>query len=286
MPVLIEKTEGPRTEAQINKSFNNAKSRKYELIILGNSGTYRGINPDMINIPSYNFSHDNDSYDQIYYKLKWLEKNKIKIKYLVLGVDYFQFSFISDSRNYVYAQLLGEKYNDDFKEQSIIDLFLEKSQILKIERLKYVMNIFKKKQSTTFLKSNGQYIKPGRAKMTDKHFYSINRLPVQEKYFKEILNYCSKKNIMVFLVMLPIRQNALINYKENEINEFNKFIRLQTNDNIYYLDFSHQSSWNVEDYTDITHLNERAADRFSKQLNDSIANIIKTQRLLRFYSIK
>lgn len=272
LPILIEKTEGPSTESQIRKSFQNAKNKHFDLLILGNSGIYRGINPDMINIPSYNFSHDNDSFNQMYYKLLWLEQQGINFKYLILGVDYFQFSFISDTRNYAYGSYFMDDYLKDYKSTNIVKSFISKKNIFDFKRLKYLMNVFRKKQDLIFQKDNGQYIKPGKAFPVDKYFYSIKRLPIQEKYFKMIFEYCNRKQIEAFICMLPIRQNALINYQENEIQEFNNFIHFTTNSNrrFHFLDYSHQPGWNIEDYTDITHLNEEAADRFSKQLNDTI----------------
>jgi hypothetical protein len=273
LPELIEKTSGPSTERQIKKSFQLAKNRSYDLLILGSSTNYRGINPDLMNIPSYNFSHDNDSYNQMYYKLKYLEDNHIKIKYLILGIEYFQFSYISDTRNYVYSELLGDLYNKDY-ENNFIDLFLKKTNLLEFQRLKYMENIFKDRQTFVFLKDNGQYILPGRATENDRYFYEIKRLQIQEKYFKAIIDDCSKNNIWVFLVMPPVRKNALDNYQPNQIKEFDKFIHSHTKNNVVYLNYANQDGWKTEDYTDITHFNEKAADKYSRQLNDTINQII------------
>jgi hypothetical protein len=73
LPSLISKVEGPSTEQQILMSFENAKKGNYDLMALGNSRMYRGIDPSVFDCSSYNFSHDNDTYNQMYYKLKWLE---------------------------------------------------------------------------------------------------------------------------------------------------------------------------------------------------------------------
>jgi len=268
LPKLIEKVVGPSTEQQINKSFNNAKDRNYELLILGNSGTYRGINPNMFEISTYNFSHDNDSYNQIYYKLQWLEQKQFK--YLILGVDYFQFSFFDDSRNYIYNSFFGDSYKADFSQMNAGNLFFNKTNILEANRLKYLRSIFKTKTTSIFQRDNGQYIKHGIAKPDDENYYSIERLPFQEKYFNLILDYCTKEEIEVFLCMLPTRKNALKNYKKDDIEDFNDFINSFTSNSVHFLNYSNQKGWSIADYTDITHLNERAANKFSKQLNDTI----------------
>lgn len=276
LPKLIEKTEGPRTETQIKNSFLNAKNSNYDLLILGNSRTYRGINPDGFSIPSYNFSHDADSYNQIYYKLLWLEQQDKKIKYLILGVDYFQFSSLLDTRNYAYSKFLGEEYLKDFPNSNQVNLFLSKTNFLEFSRLKYLLNVFRKERNLIFQRKNGQYITPVKASKNDKHdFIPIGRLPLQEKYFNKTLDYCSKKKIEVFMCILPARENFLNRYKEIEMQEFNKFIHFYVNSKIHFFDFSHQAGWVLEDYQDLIHLNETGANKFSKQLNDTISQYIK-----------
>jgi hypothetical protein len=65
--------------------------------------------------------------------------------------------------------------------------------------------------------------------------------------------------------------------------DFNKFITKSLNKKTFLLDYSHQKGWLLEDYSDIIHLNAKAADRFSKQLNDTIINIIKSINAKHLY---
>lgn len=275
LPNIIEKKIGISTKKQILKSFNNSKKRDYELIIMGNSGTYRGINPDLLDMKSYNFSHDNDSYNQIYYKLKTLKHKRIN--HLILGIDYFQFSYLSDTRNYIYTKLLHENYKKDYESQNEIDFFFQETNILKFQRIIFLKDIFIKRQKGIYLKENGQYIFPGIASEKDKCIYKINRLPIQEKYFEKILKHCKKNKIKTYLCMLPVRKNAMINYSKRQINEFNKFISQHINKNVILLDYSNQKKWRMSDFSDITHLNETGADKFSKQLNDTLTVIINNK---------
>lgn len=281
LPKLIEKTRGPATETQIRNSFLNAKNSNYDLLVLGNSRTYRGINPDVFTIPSYNFSHDADSFNQIYHKLIWLKNNGKKFKYLLLGVDYFQFNSLSDTRNYIYSVFLGSEYLKDFPNSNLVNLFFSRTNILDFSRMKYLQNAFRKEQNSTFQRKNGQYITPVKATKNDKHdFISIKRLPIQEQYFDMIFDYCTKQDIEIFLCILPARENFLKRYQESEIQEFNKFIFAHINNKIHFLDYSHQSGWNLEDYQDLIHLNEMGANKFSKQLNDTLIKFVNHKTLL------
>ena len=113
---LAESFYGPNTRSQIEMSFDNALKSKATCWFLGNSRIYR-LNPDVIeNGHWYNFAHDNDSYNQMYYKLQYLLNNGCEVDTLVIGTDYFQFSVFSDTRNYVYDGLLGEDYVRDYND--------------------------------------------------------------------------------------------------------------------------------------------------------------------------
>ena len=70
-PYLLKHFGKISTQDQLEISFNNVLQKKFDLLMLGNSRIYRGLNPDKFSIDSYNFSHDNDSYNQLYYKLKY-----------------------------------------------------------------------------------------------------------------------------------------------------------------------------------------------------------------------
>jgi hypothetical protein len=259
LPVILTYTSGPSTESQIKKSFENVIKADFDILILGNSRIYRGVNPDLIP-NSYNFSHDNDSYNQIYYKLIYLQENEKKFKHLVLGVDYFQFNIYSDTRNYVYKNYLNNDYLKDYKKEdfnisSYIDLTRNKLKGMKLSKV------------DAYMKDNGQYILPGLSTPQDSVNRSSKRLQFQVEYFEEILKYCESNNIQVFMVMPPVRRNELNNYTEEELKNFDAFIDKYTSSRTKYFNFSIDEDFSDKDFTDITHLNELSADRFSEKLN-------------------
>ena len=66
----------------------------------------------------------------------------------------------------------------------------------------------------------------------------------------------------------PTREEERINYTAESVARFEKY--LSQFQNTTYLNFSESGDYEMKDFSDITHLNEAAADRFSKSLNDSI----------------
>ncbi|MCH2200465.1 MAG: DUF1574 domain-containing protein [Fuerstiella sp.] len=263
----LERAKGPTNETQINQSFRGAEDREYELLLLGNSRVYRGLNPDRFSVSSYNFGCNDDTFNHMYFKLKWLRDRNISFRYLAMGVDLFQFSYMSPDRNYVYSRYFGDAYLDDYEPRTWADAGLKVRKIVRSLNPKYM---FMPNNGRTFLRDNGQFIKPGKAAPTDTAKRSTRRMPVQVGYFEKILTDCRKHGVKVWLCMLPIRPEEQNAYRKGEIDSFMEFIREYVTDDVVLIDYTFDDSYVMSDYTDITHINEAAAERLSVQLNESI----------------
>ena len=122
-----------------------------------------------------------------------------------------------------------------------------------------------------YLKENGQYVVYGMATEEDKVERSGTILDIQKEYFVKIVEHCASNGIELYVVMPPVRDAELVSYSKEEMDSFHFMIKevlgerfggnyLNCSD---LIEFKHYSN-----YTDITHLNVRAADRFSEYLND------------------
>ncbi len=264
---FLERAKGPTSETQIINSFHGAETREYDLLMLGNSRIYRGLNPDRFSIPSYNFGCNDDTFNQLYFKLQWLRERNISFRYLVMGVDLFQFSYMSDYRNEVYARYFGDRYLADYESHPWKDRGMQLRALVRSLNPKYM---FTPNNGRIFQRENGQYIKPGRAKPTDTAKRSTRRLPANVDYFEGILADCREHGVKVFLCMPPTRTEELNCYQEGEIEDFMQFINTYASEDVVLIDYTHDEGYVMSDFTDITHLNEAAAERFSIQLNESL----------------
>ena len=270
-PQILERSKGPSAQAQTDHAFRNAKLRDYDLVFLGNSRVYRGINPDHMDVPSYNFACDNDTYNQMYHKLKWLRETGKAFHHLVIGVDFFQFSFIASNRNHLYGPLLGDEYLADYPPDPNAKFRHWMKTWFRSLNPKY---LFMPNNGRIFLRDNGQFIKPGVARATDTWERSTKLLPVQIDYFERILADCRTHGTNVVLCMLPIRQAEKNCYTETQIEEFMEFLQNYVNNDVALIDLTFDDGYVMSDYTDITHLNEAAADRLSIQLNGLLMPIL------------
>ncbi len=275
---LAESFYGPNTRSQIEMSFENALKSEATCWFLGNSRIYR-LNPDVIeNGNWYNFSHDNDSYNQMYYKLQYLLKNRCKVDTLVIGTDYFQFSVFSDTRNYVYDDLLGDDYIRDYnswiikeKINNLKRLIITKQNSVGRTMMGFVRNRGFRGNCTVvhILRQNGSYMDDeGKAKADDKANRDTTMLDIQKHYFERILELCRTKDISLYVLMMPLRDNELQCYQEEFITGFNEYINTTLSKYGYegnYIDMSNNNDYkDYRLYTDITHLNSTAADSFTK----------------------
>lgn len=280
-PVASRKYNGISTADQIKASFAHAVSDDYTCYFLGNSRIYRGINPDMFpSVKSYNFAHDNDCYNQMYYKLLYLLQHKKKIDTLILGTDYNQFSYLSDTRNYVYSSFFPAEYLNDFEETSIfqhrLDHFAalwETKRIAFPSCIKFLL-CRPAPRIINYQKDNGQYIVDGLAngKETIDRNYAI--LDVQYDYFMKIIDLCQKESIDLFIIMPPLWEAELATHTDAERDTFNEMIEQaleQTPYRDHYINYSLENGLlPYTDFIDVTHLTPSAADVFSTYINSKV----------------
>ncbi|MCB4755571.1 MAG: hypothetical protein LHV69_00815 [Elusimicrobia bacterium] len=302
-PYFIRYELGPGTDEQIDRSFTLAESRTYDCLALGNSRIYRGLNPDLVSIPTFNFANDDGSFNQYYFKLLYLDKKRKKFKYLILGMDYFEFSYLPYTRNHVYFKYLGDGYKKDYQQsiQSIHGLtrwllgrdffsplntsfnsFMSKKFAwTALSCSKYIFRALQGKPRfmKAFLRDNGQYVIAfSFALENDSLIRDLTRLPIQDDYFNKILKFCSDRGIKVILVMAPARSNELDGYNPDTIMEYERYFQRKTKPNeVFYLNYSTHPSFTVQDFSDITHLTENGANKWSDIFDGDLNKIMKTQ---------
>ena len=276
-----KKYNGPTTADQIHMSFDHAVSDDYNCYFLGNSRIYRNINPDCFpSVHAYNFGHDNDSYNQMYYKLLYLMEHKEPIEYLIIGTDYFQFSFLADSRNYVYSNLFPEEYQHDYGDQSRLDIMLEyykavwtNKQAAVLSCLKLILNR-PAGENVSYQKDNGQYSTSGTADPDEVIDRDYSVLDIQLDYFRKIIAVCEANGIQLYVIMPPLWSGETKLHTDEERKVFDDMIRSELSGTAFagnYINYSEENGLSsYTDFIDITHLNAEASDRFSEYISEKI----------------
>ncbi|MBY0493535.1 MAG: DUF1574 domain-containing protein [Cyanobacteria bacterium] len=285
---------GPGMVERIDRSFADASAGGYDVLVVGNSRVYRGVNPDLLGARAYNFAQDDDAFNQVYYKLKYLDERGVRFHTIVMGVDYFEFSFLSDRRNVAYSKYLGDEYLRDFASPDVsraahilntvlhpideqafnntmIRQFTRPASLL-LERAVTVMQASPPRPPIrAVLKPNGQYILDAGPQRVDPIRRDATRLPIQEQYFKRILQWAAERKVSVVMVMPPLRKMELDAYPPGIVDAFDDWLeRAAADHGAAYVNFARDPGFTDQDFADVTHLTEAAADRWSRMLGDTL----------------
>ncbi|MFN3554335.1 MAG: hypothetical protein ACK4VN_00055 [Bacteroidales bacterium] len=278
---ILSRTLGISTEKQITIGFERAENITYDMLILGSSLLYRGINPDMFTYPTaYNFAHDNDSYNQFYYKFERIVSENDNVKYLLLGVDYFNFSRLTSTRNHIYKGILNPDYLKDYEEHAGLGRLF--NEFLEVHFSNTFMHIFRRSKQyfrgdvkeTRLLKENGQYVIPlqfARENQRMVQARSYAPLDIQVRYFVKIIEAAGEKNIPVFLVFPPVRDYILEypDLRDRQILD-SLWAQMALKPHVYLLDYSTDDRFELSDFHDYIHLNTLGADKFSEILGKDL----------------
>jgi hypothetical protein len=290
---LWPEAAGPSLQERIDAGFNGIRARRYDCVAVGNSRIYRGINPDKLGVSAYNFAQDDDAFNQIYYKLRYMDDHGVRVQTLVIGVDYFQFSFLSDRRNFAYARHFAKGYIDDFTrppqgagrvmwaalhpiDEAAFNAFMirhfTRPAALLLERgLATLRHEAAAPSVRVFVKDNGQYVveaPPGPLVPVER---DATRLPIQVRYFEASLDWARQNGMRVFLVMPPLHRRELASYAPGVIEAFDRWLAARAGAyGATYLNFSTHPDFGDGDFADVTHLTAEAADRWSEMVGHAI----------------
>jgi hypothetical protein len=275
---------------RIDVGFAAVRAKPYECMVLGNSRVYRGINPDRLGLRAYNFAQDDDAFNQVFYKLMYLETNGVRVNTAVIGVDYFQFSFLSNRRNFAYAPHFPPAYLDDFSKPPegrlaallhpidevafntfMVRYFTRPASLLLERALARLRGERPAPPVRAYVKDNGQYVIEAPAGVAAPVERDATRLPIQERYFEASLDWARRNGVRVFLVMPPLRRLEREAYSRGAVEAFDRW--LDDRARAYgatYLNFSTDPRFSEQDFADITHLTPEAADRFSSLLGEAM----------------
>ena len=291
---LWPEAAGPSLQERIDYGFAGVKARRYECVAVGNSRVYRGLNPDRLGLTAFNFAQDDDAFNQIYYKLRYMEDHGVVATTIVIGVDYFQVSFLSDRRNFAYALHFAPAYMDDFERPPqeglgrvvwaalhpideagfnafMIRHFTRPAALLLERGLAKFRGEPPAPPVRVFVKENGQYVVEAPAGPIGPIERDATRLPIQEHYFEAALEWARRNGVRLFLVMPPLQERELASYAPGVIETFDRWLESRARAHgATYLNFSTHPGFGDGDFADVTHLTADAADRFSELLGDAI----------------
>lgn len=260
-------------------NYMATQSDNIETLIIGNSHTMYGLNPEYINGNAFNVSNVSQTIDVDFEILKKYKSQMPNLKTIILRLSYTT----------LYEKLYNTTENWRLKDYTIYyDLPIENSMIHHSEILsvKWKTNLNRASNYYFFNKTEQKcdslgwgtdaasyyskdLIKTGISTAKKHTAHNKNQVSENLQTLKAIIEFCANHNIEVILVTLP----AYKSYSENL-----EFEQLKTTINtgnlmqdIYanckYYNFLNFDKFVADDFFDADHLNEKGAKKFSLLIN-------------------
>jgi hypothetical protein len=268
------------------KKYLDANSNNLEVLFLGNSHMYFGINPEFMSRKSFNAAHFSQSLN---FDLAILEKYSDRLsnlKYIILPIDYFSmYSTLEDGienwrvKNYsIYYNISTNR--SYLKDYEILNGKLHK----KISRISsYILDnkiditcnklgfgtIYNSKNSKDLLQT-GKVAARKHAKEIEKNknIFSKNIITINS-----LIELAKRRNIKIIFITCPAYSTYTDNLNTDQLNNTVNTIQqlCSKNTNTSYHNFLTDKSFVAGDYFDADHLNEIGAKKLTLKIDSLIS---------------
>jgi hypothetical protein len=278
-------------QLQLEQSVRQATERDYDVLVLGNSRMFRGIDPSVLQLPTYNFAFDEDSF--LYYRAKaryLLRLGKVP-RIALLGVDPFQLGRPNYDRHFIYQRLLQDpamdaRMRDPRRGVPVVYHWVTKR--LGFRRL-YLSAFYKWLARTV----TGQPLPPATVNLRPDGFYEVHEItsgrreddlspaveflrdPELEGAFRDTVTELRAAGVQVFALRAPSREAETRHYSQRNLEDFHRFLREVQ---VPFLDFSAEGDFQPSDYSDLFHLVPEAAQRFTRRIDEHLQAQLSSAR--------
>ncbi len=267
------------------KEYLEKNAKDLEVLVLGSSHSYRGINPEVFSKKSFNASYVSQTLNYDHFIFDTYKDQLDQLEVLVLPISYQSlFSKLEEAKeswrvkNYVLywdypgypyslvhrSELFGQPKKGISHIKRFIDYYVFKKDQIKSNEFGFEP---RKKQVKDLIKVG----KAAAARHTiskDKHLaYNIGLV-------QEMIDFCKAKEIEVLLVTLPGFETYTQNLDAQQLRKMKEILAqlVTANPGLRYEDFLTDPRFTKDDFADADHLNEKGAAKFSNILNSIIKN--------------
>jgi len=281
-------------EFKLRKIPNSYSYKKYnlekrlsqiEVLILGSSHTYYGIDPDQLHFCAYNMANVNQTlyYDKMLVG-KYIDRMK-SLKTIIVPISYFTLEKEPDSDAKVRYFYYKRYYDIDFPEFNVFDYVNLRRYSLIALYGDRTTGIIKDRFHTNIIENimeNGWFKYPYKVKeltvdVANKRISYHHSLMKQEfavnniRILDELIRKAKGRNVNIVFVTLPTSQyyNNLAD-KHVLLRKERVMKELCDKYHMKYLDYFADKRFNDEDFFDSDHLNGVGAEKFSPILDKDL----------------
>lgn len=258
-----------------------AVAKDVEVLILGDSHTFFGLNPEYFNKNVFNLSGISQS---IYFDKLLFEKHiddLENLEHLVLMVNYTTLSKVDNTmedkwRKYFY------KHQMDLEVDMVSSFNIKNYSLALTRRLnKSVQLIGKYRNEGTIVGVNdngwGNYYSSTNNKdlertskiVTKRHEDGLTDFKLNLERVQDMIKICKNRGVQVHIISMPVSENY---YSKIDAQKWSKIAGAcvsltKKNENVKYYNWFKDSRFLSEDFYDANHLNDKGAKKCSEFLN-------------------
>lgn len=266
-----------------NKTIDNFnRCNNVEVLATGISYAYSGLNVKLLKKAAFNFSYPSQDIYFAYNIIKKLlkeKRNNLKyFKYCLIGLCYYDFQY-DLSKSSIKSKVI--LYYDFLKKEHNYGNIAELYEMYKLNN-NIAEEIFNKTEGGKFdfkwnlevksLDENNDLELMGKVQASiDCRKDNPETVEENKMILKEYFELLTVNNIKPVVIVYPASKYYTNNFSEKIENQFNKIIReFKEEYNFQYIDYFRSKLFNDKDFRDVSHLNAKGRDKFTKILNEII----------------
>jgi hypothetical protein len=279
-----------------NRGFTYTEQKKQlenqadsiQILILGPSYSFTGLNPRLFTLPAFNLANDNQD---LYYDMKLLEKyqptlENLKAVVFVIGYQTLDHCLSSTetegrTRGFYYKKIFGIPRNDSSH-------FITDHSFLLNIGIKFSINILSdksafdirngwkvNKENSVFSETTDDPDRIVRSKLL--HMNEINAVKTDQniRYLMHAIDLCTNNRIKVLLCISPVtsyyRKNISVLKYDYVVG---KLENISDNQDVFLLNLFKDPVFNDKDFSDMHHVNREGSVKFSLSVNDRLMDIL------------
>jgi hypothetical protein len=270
------------------RNYLDKNSNQIEVLFLGNSHVFYGINPEMLDYNSFNASNVSQSLNLDLAILEKYENQWKKLKVIVLPIDYFSFFLTLEkgtekwrAKNYNiyykipisfnfkdYLEIAHGKTSKNFERAT--KYYFHKKTHRSCNKLGFGLGN-SSKHNQDLIKTGNESVRKHTIKEIDEDIRKGNL-----KSLHSILEFSKKHNIKVLFVTCPAYKTYTSKLDKKQLDYTIQTIEkmVSNHKNTFYINLLKDTSYHAEDFHDADHFNEKGAQKFTKRLDEIIKNLL------------
>jgi len=268
------------------KEYLNDNSENIEVLVLGSSHSFYGINPVYFSRTAFNAAHVSQTLNYDYFISNKFKNNLSNLKTLIIPVSYFTLfsqleNGIEDWRVKNYSIYYDCPYHNDIKynfetagEKPLVVLkkllkYVKGSNNITVSELGFGLNFSNSKQS--------DLIATGKAAAKRHTKANLGLLDTNIELLNKLIAESNINGIRVILFTPPARKSYISNLNEHQLSVMKSSISdiIRRKSTVEYYDFMNDSRFVDNDFKDADHLNGVGA----KKLTQIIDQIIQDEKV-------